>query len=661
MNKRGGNSTVALGLCALAFSLGSWALDDQDGTANNCTNFNPYGNAYFGDLHVHTTFSVDAFTQGVDTTPEQAYLFAMGEEIGLHPFDINGEPTRFVQLERPLDFAMVADHAEFFGEYNICNDPGNPLYSDPTCVELRERDDAAFFNWNALLGRTQDSVTRFPLCGPDGSICTDASATTWQRMVDAAEQFYDRSSECTFTTFVGYEWTGAPSGQNEEGVIEIRNLHRNVVFLNSIVPETPSTYLDTPYPEDLWTALQNDCLDMDAGSNQCRVLTIPHNSNLSQGLMFETVNPNGQPYGLGTALKRAKFEPLVEVMQHKGQSECLPSASDELCDFEVVPWGHLAGNFLTPTVPKPEGTVRDALKQGLALKPQLGGVNVFQYGFVGSTDTHLGTPGLVAETADYPGHGGAAEGTGGVPLGDGLTDTPEFNPGGLAVVWAQQNSRRALFDAMRRKEVYATSGPRHIVRFWGGWDLDVDICSRPDRTEYAYNNAVPMGSTLGIPATRPSEPQFMVSALKDPGTPGNSGNELQRIQIVKGWTDAWGQKHEAVFEVAGNPDNGAGVDTGTCTTTGTGYAELCQLWEDPQFDPDQEAFYYARVVENPSCRWTQRQCLAADPPIDCLDPNSVPESYAPCCDEDIPKTVQERSWTSPIWFNPVLYEPVPGC
>ncbi len=647
---------VLLGLCAQ----GALALDDGDGTANNCTHFNSLNNPYFGDTHVHTTFSVDAFTQGTDTTPEQAYEFAQGTQIGLHPFDLNGDPTRFAQIDRPLDFVMVSDHAEFFGEYAICMDVSNPSYSDPMCVLLRERTNEAFINWNVVLGTPQAGVsgaTRYDFCGPDGSDCVAQAPTTWQRMQQAAEQYYDRSADCEFTTFIGYEWTGAPLRINGDGVLEAINLHRNVMFRNSAVPTTPASYLDVPYREQLYDRLQADCLDADFGTSECDTLVIPHNTNLSQGLMFDNITPEGEPYNVIDAHRRRKFEPLIEVVQHKGQSECL-AANDELCDFELIPWGHIAGNFSPPTTPLVEGTVRDALKKGVAFDTAMM-INPFRFGMIGSTDTHLGTPGLVQESAPYPGHGGANQGSGPAPGDPGLTDTAEFNPGGLAVVWAPQNSRAALFDAMRRREVYATSGPRHVVRFFGGYDLPSDICTQPNRVQVAYGNGVPMGAILPVANPNESAPKFMVSATKDAGVPGFPGHDLQRIQIIKGWTDANGDSHEQVYEVAGDPNNGAGVNENTCATTGSGFTELCQWWEDPNWDADQNAFYYARVVENPSCRWTQQQCITASPALDCSDPGSVPAEWARCCDEDIPKTVQERSWTSPIWYDRPA--DIPGC
>jgi len=647
-------SVTLTALCGVFTSV-AWSLDDKDGTDVTCDHVNTQRNAYFGDLHVHTTYSVDGFTQGVETTPEQAYRFARGEEIPLHPFDESGEPLRTAQIDRPLDFAMVSDHAEFFGEYSICTDENNPLYNEPNCQVLRARNPDALVAWNIQLAAAQNNVSRFAFCGTNGSLCSQASESIWQIMQNTAEDFYSRGPDCTFTTFVGYEWTGAPLVVNGQSQFEVRNLHRNVLFLNGNLPDRPVSYLDQPYPENLWTALETNCLNQVYSDGVCDVLTIPHNSNLSQGMMFETIKANGQPYGIAEARRRAKFEPLIEVMQHKGQSECLqPGSSDEFCNFEALPWGHLAGNFVAATTPRVEGTVRYALTEGLRLSDSI--TNPFQWGMIGGTDTHLGTPGLVEESASYPGHGGAAGGATGQVVRTGVSDAPELNPGGLAVVWATQNSRRALFDAMRRREAYATSGPRHVVRFFAGWDLPADICSLPNLVQAADGSAaVPMGGKLPPAAAGQTVPKFLVTALKDAGTANHPGNDLQRIQIIKGWTDAAG-KHEKVFEVAGNPDNGASVDTGSCATSGAGFAELCQVWVDPEFNLDQNAYYYARVVENPSCRWSQRQCVAADPAIDCA--GSVPEGYEACCDENIPKTVQERSWTSPIWYGKRI---PPGC
>jgi hypothetical protein len=643
----------------MGFAQGGWAavVEDGDGASVECGDYNQYRNAYFGDTHVHTTYSVDAYTQGTDTTPDQAYQFAKGTQIGLHPFDEFGDPTRFAQIERAMDFAVVTDHAEFFGEQSICLNPAHPSYNDPDCATLRQRDGNALVLWNLLLGSQPQNIYRFDFCGPDGSICTAASTGTWQLMQTAADDHYD---PCTFTTFNGYEWAGAPTQFNEFNQLETLNIHRNVIFRNSIVPDKPSTYLDKPSPERLWGDLQDDCLDLVDPLGECDVITIPHNSNLSQGKIFELARPNGGPYNNAWALRRQRFEPLIEVMQHKGSSECLATVEDELCDFELIPWGHLAGNFIGPTTPREEGTVRYVLKEGVSLLDSLI-TNPFRYGMIGSSDTHLGTAGEVDERADYPGHGGAAGGASGTAVFEGITDTPEFNPGGLAVIWAEQNSRGALFDAMERREVYGTSGPRHLVRFFGGWNLQSDICAQPDLPEIGYASGVPMGGILPpAGASGGAKPKFVVHALKDPGGNGvPPGYDLQQVQIIKGWVDEFGDKQEEVVDLTPVPGDGS-VNLSNCGVTSTvGYAELCHYWEDANFDSDHQVFYYARVVENPSCcRWTHRQCLDAPSAIDCdAEPPVFPEGYDACCDAEVPKTVQERSWTSPIWYK----DPPPGC
>ena len=616
-------------------------------THTQCANFNQLRNPYFGDLHVHTRYSLDANTQDTRTGPHESYRFALGEELGIQPYDADGKATRHTQISRPLDFAAVTDHAEFFGETQICTDPGDANYNAPECLFYRQSPEQAFIFFN-LLGPgltglpTPDggeTIPRLPYCGVMGERCLEAAKTPWRDMQQAAEAYYDRSSNCSFTSFVGYEWTGSPQSNN---------LHRNVIFASEVVPELPSSYYETPEPELLWEALARNCRAADG----CNFLTIPHNSNLSAGLMFQTQDRHGNAFDAAYASARQLNEPLAEITQHKGQSECLgtggASANDELCLFEVLPYNNLTGDRfggLNTGPPKEQDFLRQALKEGLLQEQKLG-VNPFKYGFVGSTDTHLGTPGNANESG-YPGHAGAGMNPrNGVP---GLTDIIEANPGGLAVLWAEQNTRESLFAAMRRREAYGTSGTRPIVRFFGGWDLPADLCGSGDFVRTGYARGVPMGGDL--PSAASSAPSFAVSALRDPGALREPTEPLQRIQIVKGWITPSGEKHEQVYEVAGNPDNGASVNLDDCSTSGNGFASLCAVWQDPAFDPAQSAFYYARVVENPSCRWATRQCVAAH--ISCADPNAVPAEYADCCNAGYPKTIQERAWTSPIWFKPV--------
>jgi hypothetical protein len=360
------------------------------------------------------------------------------------------------------------------------------------------------------------------------------------------------------------------------------------------------------------------------------------------------LNPDGSPISTADARLRAEWEPLIEMMQHKGDSECRLGAGseDELCGFEKLPYDSFAGKYVSwQAEPSGPGNfTREALKRGLLQQVQIG-ANPFKYGLIASTDTHLGTPGLVEEDR-HPGHGGAgAPPSGAAP--DALPDDLEFNPGGLAVLWAEENSRDSLFAAMRRREAYGTSGPRMVVRFFGGFGLPEDLCGSDRFAEIGYREGVPMGSDL--PSGAATAPTFAVRALRDPGTRARPGTLLQRVQIVKGWVEE-GKVREVVYDVAGSAENGASVDLATCQTAGPGAEKLCGVWTDPDFDPSEHAFYYARVLENPTCRWSQYVCNAHR--VDCSEPGGVAPGLAACCAEDHRRSIQERAWTSPIWYAP---------
>ena len=594
-----------------------------------CASTSAQRRPHFGDTHVHTTYSQDASTQDTRVTPRDAYRFARGEPLGIQPYDESGAAGRTVQLEAPLDFVAVTDHAEQIGEVHICKTPGAPGHDSLVCRIYRSAPRVAFFLMN---GRYSALGGRWGFCGEDDRHCLAAARTVWQSTQDAAEAAYDRSADCAFTSFVAYEWTAGPGGG--------AHLHRNVIFRNSVVPDLPISRMETGVEAiELWRQLEAQCR---LGKPGCEAVTIPHNSNLGNGYTFASAVDIDAEIGEEETPLRARYERLVEVMQHKGESECLlsPGVTDEACGFEKAGPG-IRIPFSDPDPGKPFDYVRDALKRGIALGRTLG-ANPLKMGMIGSTDTHLGTPGLTKERG-HVGHGGAGiHARDGVP--PGLPDNLEFNPGGLAVLWAEENSRDALFEAMLRREAYATSGTRPVLRFFGGYDYAPDVCDAPDLAARGYAGGVAMGGDLapGVPG---AAPRLLVSAFRDPS---DSAAPLQRIEIVKGWVDGDATR-ERIVTVAGG-ENGADVDLASCERRGEGSESLCGVWSDPDFDPAAPAFYYARLFENPSCRWSQWACNAAG--VDCSDPATVGEGLEPCCAPDHQRSVQERAWSSPIWYTP---------
>lgn len=618
--------------CLLLWGVQVSATDYSE-SREPCAHQDPLRQPFFGDLHVHTRYSLDASTQGTRTSPDQAYRFARGEALGIQPWDEQGRPMRELQLRRPLDFAMVSDHAELLGEVNMCGSPEIDGYGSWQCLIYRHWPRGAFYLFNAT---ASVRAKHLGMCGEQGERCLAASLEPWQEMQTAAEVHYDRSGDCRFTTFVGYEWTGSEARSGG-------NLHRNVVFRNAEVPELPISFIDAPQDWALWSQLDAQCNQAPGG---CDSLAIPHNSNLSAAFMFTDEGPAGEPLDAESAALRQRMEPLVEIMQHKGDSECFygpGNTRDELCAFEKLAKDNISG-FNNPPTPE-TGFLRQVWQDGLALQAVLG-VNPFATGVIASSDTHLGTPGAVEEDR-FLGHGGA-----GVParssVPPGLPDKLEYNPGGLAVLWAEENSRDALFEAMRRREAYGTSGPRIITRLFAGPELAEGLCEQADLVARAYASGVPMGGELF--ASEHARMRLLVTAQQDPGTLDAPGMPLQKVQIIKGWVDDQGQTRERVFDVAGDSLSAADVDLSTCEPRGAGHARLCAVWEDPEFDPAQAAFYYSRVVENPSCRWSQRQCVAAG--VVCSDPATVTRGHEGCCAPEHRPVIQERAWTSPVWYRP---------
>jgi hypothetical protein len=479
-------------------------------TRQPCANAEPFRRAFFGETHVHTTYSSDAVFAGTREDPRGAYRFAKGEAIGLPPYDGTGQPTRTAQLRRPLDFAAVTDHAEQFGEIQICLTPGLPGYDSSDCVGARNQLATPPPTLPSLLppvGVIQfllgyGAVTppqRFSWCGPDGENCLAEASLVWEDTQAAAEEHYDRSESCGFTTFVGYEWSGQPAGNN---------LHRNVIFRNDVVPALPTSYMEEFTPQGLWDQLRAQCLDVPG----CDVLAIPHNPNASGGLMFAPVGEGGAPITADEAAFRAGLEPVVEMNQHKGDSECrtgIGGTTDEECGFEKLNRLQLFSPVSDPNQAFPAlNYVRNVLEQGLVEEQRMG-VNPFRLGMIGSTDSHNAAPGSTEE-ADFGdvGHLGLRDHTNPAFMVQRVTPAGiEATPGGLAVVWAEENSRDALFAAMRRREVYGTSGTRPILRFFGGKEAGLRrsapstmrACSRTRRAGGAPTCATPRASTAPCP------------------------------------------------------------------------------------------------------------------------------------------------------------------
>ncbi len=580
---------------------------------------NPERVALFGDLHVHTMYSFDAYVFGTRASPDDAYAFAKGDTIK-HASGME------MQIRRPLDFEAVTDHGTYLGMLPAMFDPESTVFAHPMAERIREaaktRDRSAFL---AMLPYIAGNVEKDDLL--DKNIVRD----TWREIAESANR---NNAPGKFTTFIGYEYTA--SGP------EFENMHRNVIFKGSDWPELPFTRLDSDNPENLW-----DWMDSQRDSGR-ELLAIPHNSNGSNGWMFTKTNMVGDPIDAAYAEQRMRNEPLVEVTQVKGTSDTHPmlSPNDEWADFEIMPVR--VGNPLPSQAPG--SYVREAYLNGLLMEQEKG-INPYRFGLIGSSDTH-NAAGSFDEDNYWSKTGDLdikPEQRGSVPLktpaADGSMYATNANrywgASGMAGVWAESNTRDDVYAALRRKETFATTGSFIQVRFFAGHSLPADMVTRSDAVAAGYANGVPMGSDVLGGAE--SEPTFYAWASRDAGT-----RPLQRMQIIKGWVKD-GETREKVFDVAcakgtvdpatGRcPDNGATVDLATCATNDeTGVAELKAHWTDPEFDPTERAFYYVRVLENPQCRWSTWDAIRA----------GVPRR------EDLHATLQERAWSSPIWYAPV--------
>ncbi|MGB5279812.1 MAG: DUF3604 domain-containing protein [Arenicellales bacterium] len=600
-------SAIAL---LMAQTINSQAKEKHHSTGTPTSN--PLRDAYFGETHMHTAYSLDAYIGGTRLTPDDAYRFAKGE-----PVMVDGQQ---LSRKRPLDFVAVTDHAEYLGEMYSTLVEGAPGHDQDLLKQLRnlqtlEEKQQWFLKY--VVENNRGTTPQHPsfFAGPE----TVKSA--WQVAIDAAERNNDPGK---FTAFVAYEWSGAPNGGN---------LHRNIIYRDGQVPDMPMSYIDINREDGLW-----DWMAKHEAQGK-KALAIPHNSNASKQMMFPDVDAAGKPIDREYAQRRQHFEPLVEMMQIKGNSEVHRKfwAGDEFADFENAD----SIQKYSERVFQKRDFVREGLKLGVAFEKQLG-TNPFKYGIIGGTDNHNGIPSDVAEDSFVGGHGpedGTVERrrTGGV---GGWIDGKDLSIGSLAGVWATENTRAAIWDAMKRRETFATSGPRMKIRLFGGVELPASPDKPKKLVEQGYQLGVPMGSDLGSIAAAPT---FTVYAMKDA-----DGANLDRIQLIKGWVDSDGKTHEEIINVAWSGDRkpdskgllpavGNTVDLKTARyTNNIGAATLMGSWTDKNFDPEQHAFYYARALEIPTPRWSTYDAVR----------NSLPLL------EDVAATIQERAWSSPIWYNP---------
>jgi hypothetical protein len=587
---------------------------------------------YFGDTHVHTGLSADAGGGGTRLMPRDAYRFARGEQV----LSNTGQP---VKLAQPLDFYMITDHSDGMGAITDIFAGAPNILADPQGKAFHEAFNAG---GETALRAAQELVRVFGSGELSPALNyqpgNPAYARVWDDIMAAAEEFNDPGR---FTTFIAFEWTSLVAGNN---------LHRNVIFRDGpdragqVVPYTTTPPTGSQNPRELWAWLES--YEAETGG---RVLAIPHNGNVSNGMMFPLGDDfaEGAPLDATYAEARQRWEPLYETVQIKGDGEAHPllSPEDEFAGFETWDYGNLdATEAKTPAMLPGEYT-RSGLKRGLALEAELG-VNPFKFGLVGASDTHTGltTPDNDNFFGKFTAYEPSAERSQHVSRtyadGSPALYSWQYITSGLTAVWARENSRGAIWDAMKRREAYATTGPRMRVRFFGGWNFQEADALRRDLAQIGYAKGVPMGADL---APGEGSPSFLVYALRDP-----MGANLDRIQIVKGWLDDSGEQREKVYDVAWSderdpgadgrlPPVGSTVDLSIPSWTNTiGAAELGAVWSDPDFDPSQRAFYYARVIEIPTPRWTAYDAVkfGLDLPM------------------DVPMTQQERAYTSPIWYTP---------
>ncbi len=581
----------------------------------------------FGDEHVHTGWSGDAGMSGTTLGPEDAFRFARGEQVT----STSGQPA---QLSRPLDWMALTDHSDGMGTIDLIRKGDPEMMADPTLKRWHDMMEKGGESASAAMLELIAAQSNKKL--PPLIMDPKFAKSTWERATEIVEKYNEPGR---FTALIAYEWTSNAGGGD--------NLHRNVIYRDGrdkALMALPMTTFDSENPEDLWKWM--DAWEKKTGG---KLLAIPHNGNLSNGRMFELQTFNGQPLTRDWAEQRARWEPLFEAIQFKGQSEAHPSLSpnDEFTvGYELWDRGNLN------LVPKKPGMIqheylREALKNGMKVGLELG-ANPFKYGMAAGTDTHNGL--TAAEEDNFFSKFAAGEpradrwNEDAMKFGDRVVKGWEVTAAGYTAVWALDNTREAIWDAMKRRETYATTGTRLWLRFFGGYDFAIsDLYARAPAIP-GYSKGVPMGGDLPR-APSGKAPTFMVAALKDP-----YGGNLDRIQVIKGWVDKDGKTHEKIFDVAwSSPDKrkpgtdgklppvGNTVDVTRATWTNTiGASELGTVWTDPEFNPSVPAFYYARVIEIPTPRWTAYDAAY----------------FKVKMSGEVPMVTQERAWSSPIWYTP---------
>ncbi len=575
---------------------------------------NPLKNVYFGEQHLHTSASPDAFAVGTRGTWDDAYRYAMGEEVKL------STTGKKIKKRSPYDFVAITDHAEYFGVMPRLIDTKDPLSKTAFAKKLMDKNAKMTDPTSAVSIILRSILTSIPMLE---YVKPEMLQENWQRYVKTANK-YNKPGK--FTALIAFEWTAIPNG---------RNMHRNVFFRDDKGPVVPFSSFDSYYPEDLWTYLE---VQRNAGND---TFAIPHNGNVSDGWMYSPNKFLGGPMDARYAKRQALNEPLTEIIQTKGSSDTHPllSPNDEFANFELFQ------NLINVGQPSQikYGYIRQGLVEGMILEDKLG-TNPFKMGIVSGADSHSAYSNN--EEFGFRGSHGATDDTPQKRLHPGKSPSGEpasvVGSAGATAVWAEENTRASIFDGMKRKETYGTSGTLIRLRFFGGWDYSKNLVKDKDFVKKAYNGGVPMGGDLPKKASK--APTFAVWALKDP----ESGN-LDRVQIIKGFINKWGRTDEKIYDVALSDGRKADPKTGKVPPVGTtvdikkatytndsGESQLSVVWTDPEFDPKQKAVYYVRVLEIPTPRWSTYDSARNNLPLSKL----------------VPTTIQERAWSSPIWYTP---------